>query len=139
MKKMKKLVPVLLLATLLAGCVAPAAPAAAATPPTTMAETLPEPTETTVRETEAPAPANSIKGSYHPKKPITAPRHTKSTMILPGIIFVFSIKICTSAQIRPPTQKALKYSITTSVIVTVYCLWNIAYPYFAILCFFSGS
>ena len=60
MKKMKKLVPVLLLATLLAGCVAPAAPAAAATPPTTMAETLPEPTETAVRETEAPAPARVL-------------------------------------------------------------------------------
>ena len=60
MKKIKKLVPVLLLAALLAGCGAPAAPAAAATPPTTMAETLPEPTETTVRETEAPAPARIL-------------------------------------------------------------------------------
>ena len=60
MKKMKKLVPVLLLAMLLSGCGAPAAPAAAATPPTTMAETLPEPTETAVRETEAPAPARVL-------------------------------------------------------------------------------
>lgn len=60
MKKMKKLAPVLLLAMLLSGCGAPAAPAVAATPPTTMAETLPETTETAVRETEAPAPARIL-------------------------------------------------------------------------------
>ena len=34
--------------------------------------------------------------------------HEKGIMILPGIIFVFSIKIWTRAQISPPTQNALK-------------------------------
>lgn len=59
MKKMKKLVPVLLLAMLLAGCGVPAGPVVT-TPPTTMAETLPAATEAAVMETEAPAPARVL-------------------------------------------------------------------------------
>ena len=43
--------------------------------------------------TDAPAPAKSIKLSYMPKKPRTEPVHTKRTIILPGIIFVLSIRI----------------------------------------------
>ena len=59
MKKMKKLVPVLLLAMLLAGCGVPAGPVVT-TPPTTMAETLPAATEAAVMETEVPAPARVL-------------------------------------------------------------------------------
>lgn len=36
----------------------------------------------------------------------TLPVHTRRTMTLPGISLVLSRRICTSAQISPPTQKA---------------------------------
>lgn len=57
--------------------------------------------------TDAPAPANSTKGGYTPIAPKTAPEHTNSTIIRPGCIFVFSIKIWQRAHISPPTPECI--------------------------------
>ena len=58
--------------------------------------------------TEAPAPANFRRGSYKSKKLSMEPVHTRHTIILPGINFVLSMRICTMAHIIPPTKNALK-------------------------------
>ena len=46
-----------------------------------------------IRGTLAPAPAQSIKGCYKPKKPSIVPKTTNKTITLPGNNFVLSSKI----------------------------------------------
>lgn len=58
--------------------------------------------------TEAPAPANFIKGSYKPKPPNIAPITTNVLVVWAGVSLNTSIIICAITHIPPPTTKAQK-------------------------------
>ena len=75
-------------------------------------KTLPNP----VRGTVAPAPANLTNGSYIPTAPSTTPVVTRMTIILPGISFVFSIRICVRTHINPPHTNALTKSMALTLL-----------------------
>lgn len=55
--------------------------------------------------TEAPAPANWIKGSYIPRPPSTAPPTTSVTVIWAGVSLNTSINSCPITQMAPPIRK----------------------------------
>ena len=102
---------------------------------TPLARTFPKPESGTV----APQPAKFTRGVYKSKAPKITPDVTKITIILAGVNFVKSIKTCPITQIRPPTQKALKYSkkslpnnILLTVIIVTAIFWNINFYYLLI-------
>ena len=77
--------------------------------------------------TDAPAPANSTKGGYTPIAPKTAPEHTNSTIIRPGCIFVFSIKIWQRAGASVPLLgfgntlfKGIKEAVDTNGFIGIF-------------------
>ena len=74
--------------------------------------TFPKPVSGTV----APAPANLAKGSYIPTAPSTTPVVTRITINLPGISFVFSIRICVRTHIIPPQTNALTKSMALTLL-----------------------
>ena len=74
---------------------------------TPLARRLPNP----VSGTLAPAPANSVKGSYTPSPPRITPMTTKLTKIRAGVSLVLSMRICPMTQNPPPTANEINYSM----------------------------
>lgn len=63
--------------------------------------------------TNAPAPANFIKGSYRPNPPKIAPITTSVQVVCAGVTFKVSIISCPITQIKPPIINAkINFSIT---------------------------